>query len=79
MSRSRNEIADAQGWNNETLLSLALAFINEAGLAGEFAASLEEVASDENLDAEPNPCGNCGGDLEELGAEPDYSGNEATK
>ena len=42
------ELADAQGWDEQSLLSLLMTFIDEAVLADSLLAFLQEVASKES-------------------------------
>jgi len=46
----RDDIQEAQGWTNTTMLDLALRFIDERELYTEFDAFLESVAREENED-----------------------------
>jgi len=48
MARTLEEIADAQGWDTESLLIHAHGFINRAGFWDDFEAYLEETATEEN-------------------------------
>jgi hypothetical protein len=44
----QQEIVDAQGWNENTVLCLALRFIHEKQLNAEFEQKLQEIADEEN-------------------------------
>lgn len=46
-----DSVVRRQGWTDETVMELALGFINERKLANDFVAYLESIAGDENAEA----------------------------
>ena len=54
-TRTVEEIQQAQGWNDDTLMTFALRFISGRGLDTAFEDYLREMADDENAECSDDP------------------------